>query len=271
MSDFVLRFDKSAFEQLNKFAQLACQDYNLGDVSKWFNTFRSGLYGFYLRLHGVETHYQEAHTWIPRPRHPFETEYHLTSVLFNMDSSLECFVFALNALGYAAAPDGFRSVTERKALQNVFPRDIIGTVSANKIKNQLAGYEKVFPTTRKYWMEKRALIDAICELHDVSKHRHTIFWGANKSTDPPRGFYEQLGIAGMRDEEMRYWPDAEIILRNNPKAPEVDRSPDRRKDWPTLEALAGEFVRFVNQTGSLVLTDAKSNIHFPHAHFLKGS
>jgi len=271
MSDFVLHFDKSAFKQLDRFAQLACQVYNLGDDTQWFNTFRSGLNGFYLRLYGVATHYQDVHTWIPRVRHPFETEYHMTSVLFNMDSSLECLVFALNALGYAAAPHGFRSVTDRKELQHVLPRDIIGTVKENGIRDQLLGYEKVFPTIRKYWMEKRALIDAICELHDVSKHRQTIYMGGKKSTDPPPGFYERLGVAGKRDQEWCYWPDAEIILRDDPKAPEVNRSPDKRKDWATLEELAEEFIRFVNQTGLLALGDATSNIQLPHREFLRGS
>ena len=39
MSDFILHFDTTAFEQLDEFALLAHQDYNLANQGDWFGLF----------------------------------------------------------------------------------------------------------------------------------------------------------------------------------------------------------------------------------------
>ena len=114
MTDFSLQFDSAPFEALDQLALLARQDYNLGGAGDWFGEFRGGLYGFYGRLHGVQIHYSEVHAWLPRVRIPKDTEYQLTTILFQMDSALECLTFALNALGWAAHPSGFFDVTEAR-------------------------------------------------------------------------------------------------------------------------------------------------------------
>ncbi len=41
-SNFVLDFDLHAFDELDQFALLACQRYNLGNDTDWFGTFRGG-------------------------------------------------------------------------------------------------------------------------------------------------------------------------------------------------------------------------------------
>ena len=44
--DYVLKFDLSPYDELDKFALLADQSYNLGDRGDWFNHFRGDQSGF---------------------------------------------------------------------------------------------------------------------------------------------------------------------------------------------------------------------------------
>jgi len=67
----------------------------------------------------VQQHYFEVHAWLPRVRIPTDIEYHLASILFQMDSALECLTFALNAFGWIVMPLGFRDVTDAKALKRI--------------------------------------------------------------------------------------------------------------------------------------------------------
>ena len=78
--DYILRFDLSPYDDLDKFALLADQKYNLGDRGDWFSCFRGGLYGLYARITGVQIHYYKAHSWEPAIRDPRMTEYHLSSI-----------------------------------------------------------------------------------------------------------------------------------------------------------------------------------------------
>jgi len=267
MADYILEFDLAAFGELDRFALLGRQDYNLGNATDWFGSFRGGLYGFYARIHGIELHYHVVHSWIPRPRMPVENEYHVASVLFNMDSALECLTYALNALGAAALPDAFHDVTARKDLAKISPRDILGSPEATPPKEPLPGYGELFPSMQRHWLANRSFLQAIVELHDVSKHRQTICVGGMARRDPPLGFYEALGIAGDRSKEALFWPSSEIILRPDPKAPYAERTPAVRGECHTLEGLADAFVQFVAQTGRFALSDAKATIALAHTEF----
>jgi hypothetical protein len=175
MLEFSLMFHLAPFESLDNLALLARQDYNLGGVGSWFSEFRGGLYGFYSRLYGVSVHYDEVHSWLPRVRLPRDTEHHLASIFFNMDSAFECLVFALNALGWAAVPSGFRDVSDGKALRSISPIDILGEATGGRARLPLPGYTSVFPHLQALWQEHSTTIARIRDLHDVSKHRRTIF------------------------------------------------------------------------------------------------
>lgn len=114
---YEVHFDTRAMEALDQFALLASQSYNLGDPGAWFGSFRGGYQGFNVRLYAVENHYAELHAWHLRRRWHLEQEYQLASILFGLDSALECFVFAMNAFGYAARPAEFVDITSHKALR----------------------------------------------------------------------------------------------------------------------------------------------------------
>lgn len=267
MSDFTINFDLEKFKQLDEFALLVDQEYNLGNRGDWLMNFRGGLYGFYSRLHGIKAHYEIAHTWLPTLRSPTETEYHLSSILFNMDSAVECLTYALNALGYAVAINSFRDVSDARELKKINPKDIIGDNSASPPRPSLDGYAKFFPKLASLWQSKSTMLNRIFELHDVSKHRQTISVGGRLRSDPPPGFYESLGILNNSILRILFAPSAEIILQNDPKTPWAKKIPEPAEGQVLLEEMAAEFVVFIHDTGDIAIDEAKANIVIPVQSF----
>ncbi len=269
-NDYTLEFDLSSYKDLDNFALLANQSYNLGDNDDWFGQFRGGLYGLYNRILGVKIHYREVHSWTP-PLSPISgiqgAEYHLSSILFNMDSAIECMVFALNALGYIANPTQFLDVTSESDLRNISPNKILGK-PLNGPDKSTDGYDNYFPSLKNYWHENRDLINKIFEQHDVSKHRSTIFSGGSIRNDPPPGFFEKLGIEGDKGKQALVSPMAEILLISQPKTPWRKRQPQEYKDIDKLEYVAERFCTFINICGVRVLEDARSSIKLKHMNSL---
>jgi len=263
--DFNLKFDIDVYKLLDQYALLMCQSYNLGNTTDWFGAFRGGLYAYYARLYGVTTHFKVVHAWLPYPRIPCETEYHLASIFFNMDSAIECFTFALNALGCIVAPADFRDVTHARKLRKICPYDIIGNahLARQPVIQPLVGYSKIFPKLQEYWLQHTALIEKIKEQHDVSKHRKTIYNAGETQLDPSTGFYENMGIPNDPMIRALYRPMAEIILEKDPKQPNITRTPQTLSDQVLLEDLSMEFLEFVNETGRTTLADAKNEIILP--------
>jgi hypothetical protein len=268
-NDYTLKFDLSSYDALDEFALLADQQYNLGDKGDWFGCFRGGLYGLYARVVGVQIHYHKVHSWEPVIRTPSITEYHLSSILFNMDSAIKCMVFALNALGYIADPTQFLDVTNEQKLNKISPRNILGKPPAHS--SGLRGYDNYFPSLKSYWHENRELIYTISEQHDVSKHRSTIFLGGKVRNDPPPMFFEKLGIAGDNVKESLFCPMAEIILEPEPKIPRQQRRLREYKDIDKLENIAERFSTFINTCGVKALEDAKSKIKLNYYEFIKNN
>lgn len=271
MLDFLLEFSLNSYHQLDEYALLSCQDYNYGNESDWFGSFRGGLYGSYARVHGVCSHYHAVHAWMHRPHLPSETEYHLASLFFNMDSLIECITYALNAFGFCASGEkGFRDVTCAKSLRKISPCDILGRQNANPPQSHLAEYDSYFPEVRKYWESKSALINMIFEQHDVSKHRETIFVGGKCRADSPVGFYESIGIeASNSSQTVLFWPMEEIIIKRNPKMPRKDRTQQPVESRILLEELVPEFKIFVEETGRHAVADAMNNIKLKVTEFEK--
>lgn len=188
---------------------------------------------------------------------PVPAEYHLSSILFNMDSTIECMAFSLNALGYVADSRQFRDVTDVKALKKINPYDILGK-PPKYTKGFVAGYDTYFPNLKEYWIEHRNLIHIIADQHDVSKHRSTIFKGGKINLDPPLGFFKKLGIEDNKVMQTLYSPMERIILIREPKTPwrqhEKDQTPY------ILENITEEFCTFINSCGEKALNDARHNI-----------
>ncbi len=231
--------------------------------------FGGGLYGLYARIHGVATHYLTIHAWLPVPRIPCETEYHLASIFFNMDSAIECLTFALNALGCAAMAHEFRDISNENALRQISPKDILGRPSATISGSLISGYQSVFPTLQSLWQANRKLLSIVVEQHDVSKHRENILSGSKHRLDPPSGFYEQLGIGKDSATRTMYWPIKEMFLRKDPKSARVGRKPQKATDSVMLETVASDYCIFMNKSGTCALQDAATHIKLAHSQFIE--
>jgi len=185
--------------------------------------------------------------------------------MFNMDSAIECFVYALNGLGNAVAPQDFLDVTDSNKLKRVAPWNIAG----DRLRSPLGGYPRWFPSLAAYWPTKQSLLERIVEQHDVSKHRTTIFTGGMARQDPPAGFYEKLGIPDDPVVRAPYWPMKEIALRPDPKSPLAGRTPSAPEGGGLLEDLADEFRDFIATIGQKVIEDATEQIQLPEPNFRK--
>jgi hypothetical protein len=260
---FSLTFDLHPLAHLDQFGLLATQIYNLGNRRNWFYYFRAGAQAVDSRVYGIELHYHELHAWLPKRRNRAETEYHLASLLFNMDSVVECFVYMMNALGYAADPPSFKDITDEKALRAIAPRNVIGDATHPPI----VGYARFFPNVQTLWNDNRALIELIMEQHDVSKHRFALSLSGKHRNDPPPRFFEVLNI----DPRFKYEfsPMEEILLETEPKKHFDQRTGSRAyEDAKKLEPVAEEFAAFINASCGLVLEDATNHIELPYYHFL---
>ena len=177
-----------------------------------------------------------------------------------MDSALECLIFALNSLGWVVTPAGFRDVTDAKALKRISPLDILGDATKTPPIAPLAGYQTVFPTIQGAWQNEAQLIAQVRDLHDVSKHRRTIFVGGQARFDPPDGFFEALGLPEDAGRRAPLWPMAEIILKDDPKLPAVHRTPRAVRQGELLEDLVPSFAALIKTTGTSALGDAQANV-----------
>jgi len=270
--DYLLEFNVSPFKALDEFALLADQKYNLGDKDDWFGNFRGGLYGFYSRITGVQIHFRKVHSWDFSIKDPNIVEYHVSSVFFNMDSAIECLIFALNALGYIADSTKFIDITDEKKLKKISPYNLIGRPPTYS-NGFTSGYDTYFPFLKKYWCESLDLIKLIIEQHDVSKHRSNIYRGGKLRDDPPSGFFEKLGITGDRIEDKAkqsiFAPMAEILIVPQLKIPRSKRKTVKLEDIPKLENIAEKFSTFINISGAKALEDAKTNIKLNYNEFKK--
>jgi len=178
-------------EELDALALLACQDYNLGNHGNWFFSFRSGFSGFHSRMLSLEEHRRLVYEWHPGAQINGH-ERHIAIILFAMDSAFECLIFALNALGQAYLPHGFRQTTDDASLRKISPRDILGTRSSGP----LSGWLTLFSEFQHHCLIHSDLLAIVMENHDVTKHRQSGFHGGKTRSDPPEGFFERLGISG---------------------------------------------------------------------------
>jgi hypothetical protein len=133
VDEFALAFDLTPIEEVDALAARI-----EGRKTGWFSCFRLGWFAFNNRIFGVKKHFREAHSW-PRPPNgarPLRTaDYQVATILFHMDSAMECLVFALNGLGNAVNPSEFLKVADAGNLRRVAVWNVIG----NKKRKALTG------------------------------------------------------------------------------------------------------------------------------------
>jgi hypothetical protein len=262
-NDFEITIRTAPVGELDAFALSACQVCNFGNQNDWFGAFRGGLFGFDARIFGVKSHFRLVHSWLPAIRHPSETEHHAASLLFCMDSAMECFVFMLNALGYATMPAGFWGVADSNALKSVTPCDILGRPTDATPSPERPGYSAVFPNLQAHWLSNRDLVFTIMDLHDVSKHRQTIYTGGQLQQDPPKGFFESFGVQNDTIKQVLLSPHSEILVTTDPKGRNASPAPSTYQDRTVMEKIVEDFRSFIEHSCDLARDDARTNIRLP--------
>ncbi|WP_152670272.1 hypothetical protein [Lysobacter capsici] len=258
---FQLDFKVDAIAKIDDLALLAMQTYNLGDYGHWFLCFRQGCKGFHVRLFAVETHYSQLHAWQLRCRWHLEPEYHLASIMFGLDSALECLLYAMNAFGYGAHPAEFVDITTDKGLRSIAPWMILGSSS----RAPHPAFEKYYPGVIAIWRHHRDIIEEIQRQHDVSKHRSSTYRGGRSRNDPPVGFYAALGLSDDDPNRFDFAPMAEIILDPDPKRPaSAPRANVKYEDLQTLEGLCHDFCTLIEQTCLAWLSDVRHMVTLKH-------
>lgn len=251
-----LKTDPNWPAELDKFALVASQQYNLGNADNWFFSFRGGYYGVMSRLRGLQQHSLSLHQW--RMDSSVQTHEHdIAVMLFCMDSAIECFVFALNALGQATDKGAFRDVSSERTLQRINPDDILGAK-----RDPLAGYTKYFPTLQAAWQSEASLFATIFENHDVTKHRQQAGVVGTSRSDPPFGFYASMGIPDDPISQGLYGPIhpmREVLIPKRPKLP-IDQAPGSLDAWTSLEGAEKEFYALITRSFRLAVEDARRTI-----------
>ena len=208
------------------------------------------------RVNGLLRHSASLHEWHQRASIATQED-DIAVMLFCMDSAVECFVFMLNALGQAADKSAFRSVSSDRDLRRIGPDDILGSK-----RDSLVGYARYFPRLQALWQSHSGLLKLIFENHDVTKHRHQATVSGKCRTDPPKGFYESLGLPAdpiVRAINGPASPMAEVWMANEPKLP-YDETRSSTEACATLETTEKQFLDFVSKSFCLALGDAKQTI-----------
>lgn len=198
-----------------------------GNPGNWRFYYRSARDGYLGRFWAIDEELSRVNEPYRVSEH-WRMEHRVATLFFTLDSALECSVFALNALGWAMHPEGFRDVGT--GLGAVRPWD----------PKREEGYVHVFPQVRATFLECwDDLLQVVIDNHVVSKHRHA----APRAGDPP-------------DD-----PAPEGLVRFNfrvpvePKAHVDDRSRDL-SGWPFLDPLVADFKAFLVGAGEAAVADA---------------
>jgi hypothetical protein len=102
------------------------------------------------------------------------------NLFFGMDSSIECFTHAVNALGYLHSPAMFIDITCPKALRRITPANLFDAGNQAEKHSVYKGCVTMFPRLCDHWSRHLPLVKRIFEYHDATKHRHSVVVGRTK-------------------------------------------------------------------------------------------
>jgi hypothetical protein len=204
---FELTFENAigAYNALWDLSGKIATDPKIGNPHNWILTFRDGLRGMLARITTVDREYVKLHGFQSQAEknvgNPNEwgliCDSHAAVIFFGMDSTIECFVFAMNAIGFLKAPGDFCDITDAKALRQIGPTNILGG-DPNDKRNPKPGYQKVFPRVVSHWKTHSNLLTTIFEYHDVSKHRSAVATGGGEGILHVRADPKQPGSLQSR-------------------------------------------------------------------------
>jgi hypothetical protein len=235
----LFKFDPVPLERLRKYGHSLGHDEVFGNKTLWLTTFQLAIEGVQARVWAVETHVPQMFM----PQGVLEHEYLLASAIFGMESAMECFVFALNALGNAKDPAAFLDVTSDKALQPVGPGNIIG--SGNQVR---PGYARYFPSLSAHWCANTIFIRFLVDQQAASKHRMATVGGGASDSSIPAGDLAALNMIQFSRINLLLKPK-EPLLTADPHEPVID-----------FEVLLRHWSTFIHESIVLAVNDAVANI-----------
>jgi hypothetical protein len=132
-------------------------------------------------------------------------------LFFAMDSSLECFTHALNALGYLLNPSDFIDITDDRKLRQITPANLLDPPTEKNAKQSVyMACLGIFLQICAHWSANRDLIAQIIEYHDTTKHRHSAVVGQGLEChflklEPKQAMdkvaFNTIGLVAYDDEE----------------------------------------------------------------------
>jgi hypothetical protein len=107
--DLLKRMNLNYIDELIEIAFRARE--KCGNRGSWFTYFNRSMDGLRARIYGLKRHYNCLQSMSNIIHETLEIgplteddiiklDHHVSDILFNLDSAIECFVFALNAIGY---------------------------------------------------------------------------------------------------------------------------------------------------------------------------
>jgi hypothetical protein len=253
---FELPINFDVLDELDRTARAAAKPANYGDRVHWELQWGSAFLAVRSRCFATERHYHDLHAWVPRLGCIEEVETQVATLLFSMDSAVECLAYGLNAVGNGIAPAGFRDCTSARALRSVSPAIVVGSEG----KKPVPGFADVFPSFQAHWIAERAFLSQLTDCHDVSKHRCIVGLAGSFRSDAPPGFYESLGLTSTSPERAHFMARAEVLLDHDPKTPWSPAKSSKREDCICLETLCLGFRRFIETSATLAAADLRSHL-----------
>lgn len=191
-----LDFDEAYMigEQFWAFGKELHEDPKYVKPPRWILTYRYPIRAMMARIASIDRDYiglntsgcgtapvEEMTTKEMRNRWNIVWESYVGVLFFAMDSSLECFTYALNALGYLLSADDFIDITTDTKLKRITPANLLDPPTRESSRQSVhEACRKYFPKICDHWSANRALIAQIIEYHDATKHRHSAAIGQAK-------------------------------------------------------------------------------------------
>ena len=178
-------------DQLWALGKVLQDDPKYNKPPNWVLTYRYAVRAMLARIMTVDREYrglnevgcgtasaEEMTTQKARNRWNIVWESYAGALFFAMDSSLECFAYALNALGCLLSPSEFLDITADERLRRITPANLFDPPSkGNAGHSAYAVCLKWFPRICGHWSANRPLLAQIIEYHDATKHRHSVVVG----------------------------------------------------------------------------------------------
>jgi len=219
------------------------------DQGQWFLSWRMAAQAARVRIGGASSTFRTLTEWVPGlPM--WNPEHEVAVCLFLMTSAMECWTFALNALGFGLSPAQFYDIRKESDLKQVSARLLLD-------RRPHRGFQETFPGVMALWRDHSSSLEVIFDNHSVSKHRHMGLTGWTSRQDPPDRFLELAGVVHPLEAWPFRAPLQRMPLHRRPKLAQVNR-PRELEHFVDLIDLKREFDEVAAATPATALADVSA-------------